>query len=100
MSAKKKMSFEQKKARWGWYFTAPGLVFFSLFSFYPIINAIITSLYNKKLLSLKKPTFVGLSNYIKVLSSPDFSKLETSDLARVCCLLIRIYAFSRCAIND
>ncbi len=72
MSAKKKMSFEQKKARWGWYFTAPGLVFFSLFSFYPIINAIITSLYNKKLLSLKKPTFVGLSNYIKVLSSPDF----------------------------
>ncbi|MBR1913024.1 MAG: sugar ABC transporter permease [Treponema sp.] len=72
MSKHKKTSFEQKKARWGWYFTMPGLIFFALFSFYPIINAIITSLYNKKLLSLKKPTFVGLSNYIKVLSSPDF----------------------------
>ena len=72
MSKHKKTSFEQKKARWGWYFTMPGLIFFALFSFYPIINAIITSLYNKKLLSLKKPTFVGLSNYNKVLSSPDF----------------------------
>ncbi|MCR5763866.1 MAG: sugar ABC transporter permease [Treponema sp.] len=72
MFRQKKISFEQKKARWGWYFTMPGLIFFALFSFYPIINAIITSLYNKKLLSLKKPSFVGLSNYIKVLSSPDF----------------------------
>ncbi len=72
MSAKKKLSFEQKKARWGWFFTLPGIVFFSLFSFFPIINAIITSLYNKKLLSLKKPAFVGLTNYIKILSSPDF----------------------------
>ncbi len=72
MSKHKKTSFEQKKARWGWYFTMPGLIFFALFSFYPIINAIITSLYNKKLLSLKKPSFVGLSNYIKILSSPDF----------------------------
>ena len=72
MSAKKKLSFEQKKARWGWFFTLPGIVFFSLFSFFPIINAIITSLYNKKLLSLIKPAFVGLTNYIKILSSPDF----------------------------
>lgn len=72
MTKHKKTSFEQKKARWGWYFTMPGLIFFALFSFYPIINAIITSLYNKKLLSLKKPAFVGLANYIKILSSPDF----------------------------
>lgn len=72
MTKHKKTSFEQKKARWGWYFTMPGLIFFALFSFYPIINAIITSLYNKKLLSLKKPSFVGLANYIKILSSPDF----------------------------
>lgn len=70
--ALKKLSFEQKKARWGWFFTLPGIVFFALFSFFPIINAIITSFYNKKLLSLKKPSFVGLSNYVKILSSPDF----------------------------
>ena len=45
---KKATSFEAKKARWGLYFTLPGLLFFALFSFYPIINAIITSLFNKK----------------------------------------------------
>ena len=72
MRERKKAGFEQKKARWGWYFSLPGLLFFALFSFYPIINAVIISLYNKKLLSLKKPTFVGLSNYAKILSSPDF----------------------------
>ena len=72
MKEKKKASFEQKQARWGWYFTIPGLLFFALFSFYPIINAVIISLYNKKLLSLKKPSFVGFSNYVKILSSPDF----------------------------
>ncbi|AEE17933.1 carbohydrate ABC transporter permease [Treponema brennaborense] len=69
---KSRLTYEQKKARWGWFFTLPGLLFFALFSFYPIINAFITSLYNKKLLSLKAPAFVGVSNYAKILSSPDF----------------------------
>lgn len=69
---KKKATYEQKKARWGWIFTFPGLLFFAIFSFYPIINAFITSLYNKKLLSLKTPAFVGFSNYVKILTSAEF----------------------------
>ncbi len=72
MARPKNFSYEQKKARWGWIFTAPGLLFFSIFSFYPILNAFWTSLLNKKLVSLKKPDFVGLANYAKVLSSLDF----------------------------
>ncbi|MBN1242007.1 MAG: sugar ABC transporter permease [Spirochaetales bacterium] len=63
---------EGKRARWGWVFVAPGLLFFSLFSWYPIVNAFVTSFTNRKLISLKAPKFVGLQNYVRVLSSEDF----------------------------
>lgn len=51
---------------------APGLIFFSIFSFYPMLNAVWTSFFNKRLLSLKAPKFIGLQNYQKVLLSEDF----------------------------
>ncbi|MBB6482123.1 carbohydrate ABC transporter permease [Spirochaeta isovalerica] len=63
---------EKKLSRWGWFFVAPSLFFFSLFSFYPILNAGFTSLFRKKILSLKPPTFIGLKNYIYLLQSDDF----------------------------
>lgn len=63
---------EARKARWGWLFVAPGVAFFSLFSLYPIANAFYTSFFNKKLLSLKPPRFVGFDNYLRVLGSEDF----------------------------
>ncbi len=66
------IGLETKLARWGWVFVAPGLLFFALFSFYPIANAIWTSFFNKKLLSLAAPKFIGLANYIRVLTSDDF----------------------------
>ncbi len=72
MAAPTNFSYEQKKARWGWIFTAPGLLFFSVFSFFPILNAFWTSLLNRKLVSLKKPEFVGLANYAKILGNLDF----------------------------
>ncbi len=88
MRERKKASFEQKQARWGWYFSLPGLLFFALFSFYPIINAVVISLYNKKLLSLKKPSFVGLSNYIKILTSPDFwNSMKATTIFTVGCFI-------------
>ena len=63
---------EHQKNRWGWIFVVPALIFFTFFSFYPIFNALYTSLFKKKLLSLKPPTFIGLDNYIYLLNSPDF----------------------------
>lgn len=63
---------ERNRSRWGWYFTAPGLAFFALFSFYPVLNAVWTSFFNKRLLSLRPPKFVGFQNYIRVLGSGDF----------------------------
>jgi len=63
---------ERDRSKWGWVFVAPGLVFFSIFSFYPMFNAVWTSFFNKKLLSLKAPKFIGFQNYQRVLGSEDF----------------------------
>lgn len=65
-------SLEKKIAIWGWIFVTPSLLFFALFSFYPIINAIYLSFCKKNLISLKAPVFIGFSNYIRVFTSPDF----------------------------
>lgn len=67
-----KPGIEQKKARWGSIFVIPSILFFSLFSFYPIFTAVYTSLFKKKLLSLAPPDFIALRNYSYLLQSPDF----------------------------
>lgn len=59
----KKFSIERREARWGFLFTVPCLIFFALFSFYPIISAFITSLTNKEVFS-RTSEFIGLKNYI------------------------------------
>lgn len=68
----RKKSLERDRARWGWFFVAPTVAFFSTFSLYPMLTAIWTSFHNKKLLSLKPPKFIGFDNYGKVLASEDF----------------------------
>ncbi len=65
-------NIEKHKARWGWFFVTPALVFFAVFSLYPMLNALYNTFFNVKLLSLKKPDFVGFNNYIYILTSPDF----------------------------
>jgi multiple sugar transport system permease protein len=63
---------QRRQDRWGLLFAVPALLFFSLFSFYPILNALYTSFFNKQALSLNAPTFIGLENYRYLLSSADF----------------------------
>ena len=59
----KKYSIERKQARWGFAFTVPCLVFFAIFSFYPIISAFITSLTNRD--AIKRTwDFIGFDNYV------------------------------------
>lgn len=67
-----KSGVEHKKSRWGFFFVIPSVLFFSLFSFYPIFTALYTSFFRKKLLSLKPPDFIGIQNYTYLLKSPDF----------------------------
>ena len=71
-SKRKKWSMEKKKALWGWIFVTPALIFFTVFSFYPIFNAFYMSLTKKSLLSLKPPELIWLKNYRYLLHSPDF----------------------------
>ncbi|MGN0906398.1 MAG: carbohydrate ABC transporter permease [Bullifex sp.] len=59
----KKYSIERKQARWGFAFTVPCLVFFAVFSFYPIISAFITSLTNRDAIR-RTWDFIGLDNYV------------------------------------
>ena len=59
---KKKYSIERKQAKWGLLFTLPCLLFFAVFSFYPIINAFLTSLTNRQAIA-RSSKFVGLENY-------------------------------------
>jgi multiple sugar transport system permease protein len=68
---RKKGGIEKKLARWGLIFVTPAIVFFLFFSFYPILNAFYTGFFSKKLLSLRKPDFVGLGNYLYLIKSID-----------------------------
>lgn len=53
-------------------FLAPFLIIFVIFFLWPVINGIYVSLHEWRILG--KVEFVGLNNYIKVLSSPAFYK--------------------------
>ncbi|HPZ16185.1 MAG TPA: sugar ABC transporter permease [Sphaerochaeta sp.] len=63
MGNKKYRGIEKKQARWGFLFVLPSMLFFSLFNFYPILNAFYTSFFDKKALSKLPPKFLGLGNY-------------------------------------
>jgi multiple sugar transport system permease protein len=60
---------EKKQARWGFIFVLPAILFFSVFSFYPILNALYTSFFDKRVLSLAAPPFVGFGNYVYLFTS-------------------------------
>ncbi len=66
MGLKPYRGIEKKQARWGFLFVLPSMLFFSLFSFYPIINAFYTSFFDKRALSKAPPKFLGLGNYIRL----------------------------------
>ena len=60
---------EKKQAGWGWLFVTPAILFFSVFSYYPILNAVYLSFFDKRVLSLAAPPFVGFGNYIYLFTS-------------------------------
>ena len=68
----KYIGIEKKKAMWGWIFTAPALLLFLLFSLYPMLDAFRNTFYSVRLLSLRKPQFVGFQNYVQVFKSASF----------------------------
>ena len=78
MKNAKKFSIEKQQARWGFAFTIPCLLFFAVFSFYPIISAFVTSLTNRD--AIKRTwSFIGLDNYVYLFtqSNGGFSLLNS-----------------------
>ena len=74
----KTYSIERKQARYGFAFTLPCLLFFGFFSFYPIINAFITSLTNRRAVG-KTWGFIGFENYVYLFTKENggFSLLNS-----------------------
>lgn len=74
----KKYSIEQKQAKWGFGFTVPCLLFFAIFSFYPILNALFTSFTNRQAIA-RTSKFIGLDNYIYLFTQANggFSLLNS-----------------------
>ena len=68
-NSKKNGSIEKKIARWGGAFVTPAVLFFAVFSFYPILNAFIESFFDKRVLSNVPPKFVGLQNYLYIFDT-------------------------------
>ena len=60
---------------WGYFFVAPSLLTFLVFSFYPMFDSIILSFQK---LTLQGRSWVGLSNYEKLINEPAFYKMLTN----------------------
>lgn len=74
-AARAKKKTRKRLGRWksnasGWGMAAPGTIGVLLFVAVPFVVAVVLSLYNVHLNSLKAPTFVGLKQYIDLFTNP------------------------------
>ena len=92
-------SLEKKIACWGWIFVIPALLFFTVFSFYPIINAVYLSFCKKSMISLAPPVWVGIDNYIRIFTSHDFWNSVRATLVFTLGTFIPLVVFSLILAN-
>lgn len=72
MSTKRKMSRAQwVEARWGWFFVAPTIIGLLILNFWPILNTLWQSLCKTGDFG-RGNVFVGLENYISLISGGEF----------------------------
>lgn len=73
---KKKQSKVVQYNRWGYYFLIPFVLVYLLFQFVPLITTIYNSFFENYRSGLKQigPNFIGLGNYVKILSNADLWK--------------------------
>jgi multiple sugar transport system permease protein len=70
-----KSDLERQQTRVGWLFVTPALVLIGAFFFVPVVVGLLLSLTDFDLYAIGAPglaRFVGLRNYVRVLTSPDF----------------------------
>jgi len=71
----KKLSIPSEANTAGWFFLAPALTLIGVFFFLPVIASLLLSVTDFDIYGIANPSntrFVGLGNYMKLLSSPDF----------------------------
>ncbi len=69
------MSLQRQKrqdAFAGWFFVAPALLFFCVFTVFPVLYGAFLSLFKINVTTIDTRTFVGLDNFPKVLGNEDF----------------------------
>ena len=73
---KKKQSKAVQYNRWGYYFLIPFIVVSLFFQFVPLVTTIYNSFFENYRSGLKQigPNFIGLGNYLKILSNADLWK--------------------------
>lgn len=73
---KKKQSKVVQYNHWGYYFLIPFIVVYLLFQFVPLVTTIYNSFFENYRSGLKQigPNFIGLGNYLKILSNADLWK--------------------------
>lgn len=67
--AKPWLNMARRDALWGYVFIAPSMLFFLIFSIYPMIDSIILSFQH---FDLRTRTWIGLDNYHALVTSPVF----------------------------
>jgi multiple sugar transport system permease protein len=95
VKTKRRLSLRQIEAIWGYIFISPWLIGFILFTLGPMIASLILSLTDYNIIS--NPRWVGLDNYIKMLTSdPKFwhSLMVTITYAIFAVPLSLIFGFS------
>ena len=79
---KKKQSKVVQYNRWGYYFLIPFIVVYLLFQFVPLVTTIYNSFFENYRSGLKQigPNFIGLGNYLKILSNADLWKYASNTM--------------------
>lgn len=66
----RKFSIEQRQRRWGWLFLAPWIIGFFTFTLFPIVASLVFSFTDFNLSKSDAITFVGLTNWQRLLTDP------------------------------
>ena len=75
------LTYHRKQKISGFLFVAPVLIYFAIFSVYPILKAFQVSFYEWDLVS--PMTYVGIENYRTILETNDSSKMHSRLLSSI-----------------
>ncbi|ADL53741.1 carbohydrate ABC transporter permease [Clostridium cellulovorans] len=100
MSRKKNLEMSSGANRWGWFFVSLSTILISIFVFYPMIQALLTSFQSGSGNNLK---FNGIQNYQRMLTDSTFIKSLTNTLLYLVCqvpIMILLALIIAAVLND